>query len=501
MLVHGRRQAHVQRAWLLAILIATLLIVAVVPLSDLRSVNDWSNAGERIVRGIPTLLLYLAGVLTLTVVVGVPGRWLIQHDGRFGRALRSIMYPFAQAGLSPLQPAGAGILFFIVIVTSIGHLSLFGVSLRSLSFTWEIGIFVTILFGLTLGAELALQLSDGEGGIRVLATVFQEQAPALGGRLAAQVFTSVLLTVALTREMGTRAHLPHPADGVVVALVAAALAWFIWSIARLLKRAERDDMLEIDNHAGSLSSPVRRGLAWLLLVIAIIGPISLAAKTPNPLRQSFTNRLHAPSHLAPLSANWGTDAFGRDQRAILLRAWRSDVELGALAGIAALALGLLWRGASHWITRPARSTVEAVAVFIPPVVLFYAVWGAVGAFRPQAFDLTTVVIAVAIVLVPQALALARYPIGQLPVIAGVLVLLGTLLMLGWQLVIGPSFIQPLSPSIGVALGNAQSSYQQAPWLFWSTLEVIGAIIVLNVVALTALVSTHGLPRSLTCLRG
>ncbi len=500
--IHEQRTASALKSWLLAAVLAGLVIALVAPTGQLRSTHDWTTAVANVLHEIPTLLLYLVGIASLTLAIGTLGAWSISRGGALGGVVRVIAQPLAMMGLSPVQPAVAAVLSTTLLLINFRHGPVLGLDLRTANYSLVIGVIVVILFAITLGPELALRISEETriSELNRVGTLIQEVAPALGGRLAAQVFTAVLFTVVITREIGQKPQLPQPADGVLVAVVATILAWLIWSGGRALQRgaANQSEASLILSPPGSL---VYRGLAWLLLAVALVGPLVLAKSAGNPLKVSFASSLHAPSGLVPFSSNWGADSLGHSERAVLLSAWWNDVRLGGLAGLGAMAIGLIWRAAKVRLPHAVGRTVESVMTFMPPVVLFYAIWGGMVAIRPQPVDLTSIAIAIAVVLTPQAMRLARYPQSRLPVVTGVLVVLGTLLMFGWQLIIGPSFISPSVPSFAGAFSEAQIDFAAAPWLLWSTIEVMAALLVLNVVVLAALVTAYRLPRPATRLRG
>src|SRR5690625_2710783 len=101
-------------------------------------------------------------------------------------------------GLSPLQPVFANIVVILLLPTLVES-GLFGID----SLRWVFTISLVFLFGIALGAELALKVFDarvssGRGWLRATSQVISAQAPALAGRIAVIIMAGPLLMTAIS---------------------------------------------------------------------------------------------------------------------------------------------------------------------------------------------------------------------------------------------------------------------------------------------------------------
>jgi peptide/nickel transport system permease protein len=488
--------------WIAAIALTIVLLALAVPRSLLFSGTEWQLAFE----GHPWLNyievpLYLLGILTAMAVVALLGATLLRalsDTPSLRRPIEFLLNGAALFGLSPLQPVFANIAV-ILLVPSLADTGLGIESLR-----WVFTISLVILFGIALGAELALKIVETSrrgtsGWIQSSAQVIGEQAPALAGRIAVIIMAGPLLMTAIasigqspTAITPDAGRFAFPVEGIVVGFLAAVLGLILWLLGRRIGGRPEEP-------APRYPAPSTRKhvLAWVTFALAMLLPIALLIIADDPLMQRLDHVQDSPSstHI------FGTDELGRDVFDRLVFAWRDTVYAGLSIGIVLFGLGGFWR----LITPYNRSLLmlEPILERMPPAVIFFGLWGAITGTFGDTVSIQTVTITSGIILLPTALGLLRrLELEALPAAAGALILLGCLLVVGWSTVLGQlGLLAPPLPNFGELLASGRANAVETPWVADYTILVLTAAVVLAVIALTALCRCYGLSRELIRLRG
>jgi peptide/nickel transport system permease protein len=488
--------------WIAAIALTVVLVALAVPRSLLFSGTEWQLAFE----GHPwwsylEIPLYLAGILVATVVIALLGVLLLRAVAGTPVMLQASRFILSGAsifGLSPLQPVFANIILILLVPT------LAGTGLEIQSLRWVFTISLVTLFGVALGADLALKLFESRatgrtGWLQATAQVIGAQAPALAGRIAVVIMAGPLLMTAIasigqspSQVAPDAARFAFPVEGIIVGLIAALLGLLLWLAGRKLGGRPDEPVPEYPT-----PSPARQIIAWAVVAVAVLVPLFLLFTADDPLLQRLDDVQQSPSgaHL------FGTDQMGRDVFDRLIFAWRDVIYAGASIGVVLFGLGMMWR----LITPFNRSllALEAILERIPPAVIFFGLWGALSGTLGNTVTVQTVTIASGIILLPTALTLIRkVDVPALPAAGVALALLGMLLVIGWSTVIGQlGLLTPPIPNFGDQLALGREYAVEAPWIADYTIIVITIAVALPMLALVALSRCYGISRELIRLRG
>jgi peptide/nickel transport system permease protein len=489
--------------WIAAIVLTIVLMALAVPRSILFSSSEWELAFQ----GHPWLTyievpFYLLGILLAATLIAILGVVLLRALANTPAMLRGVQFILGGAsifGLSPLQPVFANIIV-ILLVPTLAETGFFPFE----GLRWVFTVALVTLFGLALGAELALKVVESRangrsGWTQATSQVVGVQATALAGRIAVIIMAGPLMMTAIaslgrspTEIAPDAPRFAFPVEGIIVGGIAALLGLGLWLLARKL-----GGRLDEPVHVYPDPSPARQTVTWLLVGLALLAPVILLVAADDPLVQRIDRVQEAPSgdHI------FGTDQLGRDLYDRLVFAWRDTVYSGLSVGIVLFGLGVFWR----LITPFKRSllALEPILERMPPGVIFFGLWGALSGTLGDSVTIRTVAIASGIILLPTALNLIRRvePRG-LPAAGGALVLLGVLLVIGWSTVIGQlGLLAPPIPNFGDQLVTGRTYSLEAPWLANYTILMITLAVVLPIIGLVALGRCYGLSRDLIRLRG
>jgi peptide/nickel transport system permease protein len=488
--------------WIAAIALTVVLIALAVPRSLLFSGTEWQLAFE----GHPWLNylevpLYLLGILAAMGSIALLGAMLLRALSGTPALYRPVEFIFSGAalfGLSPLQPVFAN----IAVILLLPSLADTGLGIQSLR--WVFTISLVILFGIALGAELALKINESRtrgtrNWIQAAAQVIGEQAPALAGRIAVVIMAGPLLMTAIasigqspSAVVPDAGRFSFPVEGIIVGFLAALLGLGLWILGRKLGGRPEEPK---PRYPGAPT--LKHVLTWAAFVVAVFLPLALLTIADDPLVQRLDHVQEAPSS----THVFGTDHMGRDVFDRLVFAWRDTIYAGLSIGIVLFGLGGMWR----MITPYNRSLLmlEPILERMPPAVIFFGLWGALTGTFGDAVSLQTVTIASGIILLPTALGLLRrLELEALPAAGGALVLLGLLLVIGWSTVLGQlGLLAPPIPNFGDQLATGREYAVEASWIGDYAIVVITVAVVLALIALTALCRCYGLSRQLIRLRG
>ena len=500
----GSRQLNVRLwNWIAAIFLTLILVAIAIPRSVLFSGTEWQRAFQ----GHPWLSYldvvgYLLGILAATLVFAVIGVFLLRSLAGtpiMRDAIRFLLGGASIFGLSPLQPVFANIIV-ILIVPTLAESGLVGIE----SLRWVFTAALISLFGLALGAELALkiidaQVRDSRGWLRTTAQVIGAQASALAGRLAVMIMAGPLMMAAISgiglspSEVAPEAErIAFPVEGLIIAFFAALLGMAIWLLSRRI--GGRPDEPVHEYHG---ASPVRHVLTWSVVLLAIVVPLVMLISADDPMMQRIEAVEHPPTAQHP----FGTDQLGRDVYTRLAFAWRDAVYGGLSIGIVLFGLGVMWR----LITPFNRSllAIEPILERMPPAVIFFGLWGALSGMMGDSVTIRTVAIASGVILLPTALSLIRrVEVPALPAAGGALALMGLLLVIGWSTVMGQlGLLASPVPNFGDQLALGREYAVEAPWMADYAMLIITTAVVLPMVGLVLLSRCYGISRELIRLRG
>jgi peptide/nickel transport system permease protein len=502
----GRRERHRVNVrlwnWIAAIVLTVVLVALAVPRSLLFDGTEWQLAFE----GHPWLTylevpLYLLGILLATVIVALLVAILLRALSGTPvmlRGTRAILSGAAIFGLSPLQPVFANIIVILLLPT----LADAGLGIGSLRWTFTIAL--VVLFGVALGAELALKVVDSRstgrrGWVQATAQVIGAQAPALAGRIAVIIMAGPLLMTAIASIGQSPSQIApdaprfaFPVEGIIVGFLAAVLGLVLWLLGRKIGGRPDEPVLETPT-----PSTGQQVFSWAFVALAILLPMALLFTADDPLVQRLDNVQASPSsaHL------FGTDHMGRDVYDRLVFAWRDALYGGISIGVVLFGLGLFWR----LITPFNRSllALEPILERMPPGVIFFGLWGAISATFVDTVTIQTVAIASGIILLPTALTLIRrVEVTALPAAGAALAMLGLLLVIGWSTVFGQlGLLTPPIPNFGDELATGREYSVEASWIANYTILAITVAVLLPLMALVALGRCYGISRELIRLRG
>lgn len=489
--------------WIAAIALTLVIVAVAIPRSILFSGTEW----QRAFTGHPWLsyvdiLTYLLGILLAMLVVAGIGAFLLQSLAGtpiMRDAVRFLLGGASIFGLSPLQPVFANIIV-ILIVPTLAESGLVGIE----SLRWVFTASLISLFGLALGAELALRIVDsrvsgGRGWLKTTAQVTGSQAPALAGRIAIMVMAGPLMMAAISgigrspSEVAPEAdRIAFPVEGIIIGFVAAVLGMALWLLGRRFGGRPDEPV-----HEYTGASLVRHILTWAVVAVALVVPMVMLISAGDPMIQRVDAVEHPPTPEFP----FGTDQMGRDVYSRLVFAWRDALYGGLSIGIVLFGLGVMWR----LITPFNRSllAVEPILERIPPGVVFFGLWGALSGMMGDSVTIRTVAIAAGIILLPTALSLVRrVEVPALPAAGGALVLMGMLLVIGWSSVLGQiGLLAPPVPNFGDQLALGREYAVDAPWMADYPMMIITVAVVLPMIGLVLLGRCYGISRDLIRLRG
>jgi hypothetical protein len=271
----GRRRLRVRYwNWIAAIALTVILVALAVPRTFLFSGDEWSLS----FRGHPwfdyiEVPLYLAGILLSAMVFALIGAWILRAitgNAALTSIARSILDGASIFGLSPLQPVFANVILILLLPT-IAESGLFPFE----SLRWIFTISLVVLFGIALGAELALRIVDTgastrRGWLRALGQVTGAQAPVLAGRIAVMVMAGPLLFAAISGIGRSPADIApeaqrfaFPNEALIVALIFALLGFVLWLFTRRIGGRPDEPA-----HPYPEPSPGRQVVAWGLVAPA-----------------------------------------------------------------------------------------------------------------------------------------------------------------------------------------------------------------------------------------
>jgi peptide/nickel transport system permease protein len=489
--------------WIAAIALTIVLVSLAIPRSVLFSASEWQLAFE----GHPWLVylevpFYLLGILLATIAFAGLGALLLRALAGTPIMLSGARFLLGGAsifGLSPLQPVFANVIV-ILLVPTLAETGTFTLG----SLRWIFTIALVTLFGLALGAELALKVIDNriagaKGWMRATSQVIAMQAPALAGRIAVIIMAGPLMMTAISSIGQSPSQIApdagrfaFPVEGVFVGIIAAVLGMLLWLLGRKLGGRPDEPLSEYPRPAAS-----RQLITWVVVGLALLLPLVLLITADDPLVQRIDHVQESPSsdHL------FGTDELGRDVYDRLIFAWRDTVYAGLSIGVVLFGLGMLWRA----ITPYNRSllALEPILERMPPGVIFFGLWGALSGVFGDTVTIRTVAIASGVILLPTAMTIMRrIEVHVIPAAAGALALLGTLLVIGWSAVFGQlGLLTPPVPNLGDQLARSREYAVEASWMADYTVLVITIAVVLPIVALVALGRCYGISRDLIRLRG
>jgi hypothetical protein len=488
--------------WIAAIALTMFLMVLAIPRSVLFSGTEWQLALE----GHPWLSyievpFYLLGIILATAIAGIIGAFLLRALANTPVMLRAVRFLLSGAsifGLSPLQPVFANIIVILMVPT----LADTGLGIESLR--WIFTISLVSLFGIALGAELALKIVDTRtrgtrGWSAAVAQVIGAQAPALAGRIAVIIMAGPLMMTAIASLSQSPSQIApdagrfaFPIEGILVALIASLLGLGLWAAGRRI--GGRPDEPESPYPEPGRTSQI---VSWSVVTIALILPLALFMVADDPMMQRLDNVQESPS-----SQHWfGTDQMGRDVFDRLVFAWRDTVYAGLSIGVVLFGLGMGWR----LIVPFNRSllALEPILERMPPAVIFFGLWGAISVTIGETVSVQTVAITSGIILLPTALGLIRrIDVRQLPAAFASLILLGLLLVMGWSTVFGQiGLLNPALPNFGDQLALGREYAVEAPWIADYTIVVITVSVLVSLCALVAISRCYGIARDLIRLRG
>ncbi len=488
--------------WIAAFVLTTVLMILAIPRSVLFSGTEWRLALE----GHPwwsyiELPFYLLGILVAMGVAGLAGALLLRALANTPIMLRAVRFILSGAsifGLSPLQPVFANIIVILMLPTMAES----GLGIGSLR--WVFTISLVSLFGIALGAELALKVVDARtsgarGWMASIAQVIGAQAPALAGRIAVIIMAGPLMMTAIASLSQSPSQIApdagrfaFPIEGIIVAAIAALLGLILWLLGRRIGGRPDEPVVTY-----TAPTRARQIVSWSIVAIAVLLPLLLLVVADDPLMQRLDNVQESPS-----GAHWfGTDEMGRDVFDRLVFAWRDTVYAGLSIGVVLFGLAMGWR----LIVPFNRSllALEPILERMPPAVIFFGLWGAISVTIGETVSVQTVAITSGFIMLPTALALVRrVEVVQLPAAFASLVLLGLLLVIGWSTVFGQiGLLNPAIPNFGDQLALGREYVVEASWISDFTILVIVVAAALPLIALTAISRCYGIPRDLVRLRG
>jgi hypothetical protein len=488
--------------WIIAGVLTIFLMLLAIPRSVLFSGTEWRLALE----GHPWLSyieipFYLLGIILAMIVAGLAGVLLLRFLANTPVMLRAVRFILSGAsifGLSPLQPVFANIIVILMVSTLAGT----GLGIESLR--WVFTIALVSLFGIALGAELALKIFDTRvsgtrGWISATAQVIGTQAPALAGRIAVIIMAGPLMMTAIASLSQSPSQIApdagrfaFPIEGIVVAAIASLLGLALWLLGRRFGGRPEEAVLTYPQ-----PTQTSQIVSWSVVAIALVLPLLLLIVADDPLMQRLDNVQESPS-----AEHWfGTDQMGRDVFDRLVFAWRDTVYAGLSIGVVLFGMAMGWR----LIVPFNRSllALEPILERMPPGVIFFGLWGAISVTIGDTVSVQTVAITSGFILLPTALSLVRrLEITQLPAAFASIVLLGLLLVIGWSTVFGQiGLLNPAIPNFGDQLALGREYTVEAPWIADYTIIVISLAAILALIALVALSRCYGIPRDLIRLRG